>query len=129
MLKNLLFILLFSVSTVIFSSTYAADAPVYNLTIYDVTETAYGATNNDTTDDTAGIQAAINAALSTNDPSGENKNKIPGGIIYFPTGKYYVNKAIVATFPDDTTSSLSNGIPTGLIFRGEGINNTNGQIR
>lgn len=126
MYKSLIFTFLFSVSTLILSTTYGTDAPVYNLTIYDVTETAYGATNNDSTDDTAGIQAAINAALSTSDPSGENKDKIPGGIIYFPTGKYYVNTAIQATFTSDVNApSLPHGIPTSLIFRGEGINNTN----
>lgn len=44
---------------------------------FTVTNTAYGAVGNGTTDDTASIQSAINAAVTAG-----------GGIVYFPPGTY-----------------------------------------
>lgn len=46
--------------------------------IYDVTK--YGATGNDTNDDTVAMQKAIDAA-----------EKAGGGVVYLPNGSYYIN--------------------------------------
>jgi Pectate lyase superfamily protein len=48
---------------------------------YNVRSPAYGATGNGTTDDTAAIQAALNACSSITN----------GGIVYLPPGNYLVN--------------------------------------
>lgn len=53
---------------------------------FDVTDAAYGATGDGSTDDTAAIQAAIDAAEAAG-----------GGVVYFPAGVYIVGGALQDT--------------------------------
>ena len=73
---------------------------------------AYGATGSGTAgeDDTAAIQACINAAAYANNYAGSNKG---GTIVYFPKGRYNISDSL--TVIDDT----ANGNQRALIFEGE----------
>ena len=69
--------------------------------VYDVTDPAYGAVPNDGIDDTAGIQAAIDAAMGHHQ----------GGIVHIPVGTYqirdtlYVSADRVLKFRGDGSAS------------------------
>lgn len=54
-------------------------------TMYNVKHPSFGAVGDGVTDDTAAIQAAINAAMAT------------GGVVYFPTGPYRVNGTLTVS--------------------------------
>ena len=64
---------------------------------------AYGATGNGTTDDTASIQRAVDAALSAG-----------GGIVYLPAGRYLL-KGTVAISRMDLVSLVGAGMGTNLL--------------
>jgi hypothetical protein len=75
---------------------------------YDVT--AYGATGNGTSDDTAGCQSAITACISNG-----------GGTVYFPVGQYLISSAL-------TVDTSSTHVP--VYFQGTAVaggNNVNTQ--
>jgi hypothetical protein len=67
---------------------------------------AYGATGNGSTDDTANIQRAIDAALAAG-----------GGIVYFPAGKYLLKEAL-SSRRMDLVSLVGSGTGTNLIVSG-----------
>lgn len=67
---------------------------------------AYGAIGNGSTDDTASIQRAINAALSAG-----------GGIVYFPAGRY-VLKGTLTNSRADLISLVGSGMGTKLLVNG-----------
>lgn len=57
-----------------------------SLAVYNVTSTAYGATGDGVTDDSAAVQAAINAAEAAG-----------SGMVYFPTGTYFCQSVLNCT--------------------------------
>lgn len=59
------------------------------LTVFNVKDPAYGAIGDGVTDDTAAIQAAINAV-----PSAANS---AGGVVYFPPGMYRITSTLTST--------------------------------
>lgn len=61
----------------------------HGLGVFNVKDPRYGATGNGTTDDTAAIQAAINAAAAAN------------GVCYFPPGTYICNDATTPASSSD----------------------------
>ena len=67
--------------------------------VYNVKAAAYGAKGDGTTDDTAAIQSALNAAASAG-----------GGIVFFPSGTYLVL----------TSTTLTMNISPGTIVVGTG---------
>lgn len=69
----------------------------------------YGALGNNTADDTAAIQAAINAA-------GTN-----GGQVYFPPGQYKLNTSAPLSNTHDAVSFLGSGVANTKIIIGSGF--------
>jgi hypothetical protein len=78
--------------------------------IFNVKSSAYGATGNGTTDDTAAIASAITAA------------SVEGGIVYFPAGTYLISSTLqvlhagvrlVGASRDSTTINLGSSMTTG----------------
>lgn len=59
--------------------------------------TNYGATGDGTTDDTAAIQATINAAIAAG-----------GGVVYFPAGKYLIAGSLQTSAPPNSASASYN---------------------
>lgn len=90
---------------------YPSGAPVWNVI-------TYGATPNDSTDDTAAIQACINAALADAGNASTNSSRysaIP--IIYVPNGTYRITDTLYGR--DMNGLGFSNGWRAGFHLQGE----------
>lgn len=74
----------------------------------------YGAVGNGSTNDTAAIQAAIDAAVAAD-----------GGVIYFPPGTYEIQPA---SSPTDHIFNMGTTPPLNLWFRGDGIGTSTIQV-
>jgi hypothetical protein len=61
--------------------------------VYNVKSPLYGAKGDGTTDDTAAIQAAINAITGTAAPA--SNTRLAKGVLYFPAGTYKVTSDLV----------------------------------
>jgi hypothetical protein len=59
-------------------------------TVFNVKDSAYGAVGNGTTDDTAAIQAALNALPNVN-------NSTKGGVLLFPAGVYRLTSPLTSS--------------------------------
>lgn len=72
---------------------------------YNVKDDAYGATGNGSTDDTAAIQLAINAAQSAG-----------GGIVVFPEGTYKISSELSIGTSVSLWGLVGSGVTTGVII-------------
>lgn len=91
---------------------YGAEPPTRPAAqIFDVTQAPFNADNSGTTDSTAAIQAAINAAQAVTD---ENN---PGGIVYLPAGTYRIA-------PPDGRKEALRISKSHITLRGAGVGKT-----
>lgn len=75
--------------------------------VYNVTAAPYSATGDGATDDSAGVQAAINAAIAAG-----------GGILYFPTGDYLLDSGITIGASEAKLTFLGDGVGASIIRQG-----------
>lgn len=72
---------------------------------FDVTHPTYGADPTGTSDSTAAIQAAIDAAASQESQSGSTAKK--GGVVFLPVGRYRLDSPIVLPRAEQSTHPRS----------------------
>lgn len=58
--------------------------------VFNVQDPVYGAKGDGTTDDTAAIQAAIDAAIGGNPAAGASVARTASGVVFFPAGTYKI---------------------------------------